>query len=298
MPVLIAVSFGAFGLIIGSFLNVLTIRHGIRSLGGRSACMTCGTSLRWADLIPVVSWVALLGRCRFCGARISARYPLTEAATAAAFALIGGAPYPAPLFLRLLFCGAAALLIAIAVYDLYHTIIPDEWAYLFGMLALLGAALPLLLGGTSESLALRLAAGPIVALPLFLFWLFSGGRWMGLGDAKLALGIGWLLGPAYGLAALFLAFIIGGAVSAPLLFFSTPAGQRAALFIRTLLSAPRLGWQGSSSTLSPHGPMAIAAYGVTMKSEIAFGPFLAAGCFLAWFFLLYGVDPFGSGLLL
>src|SRR4051812_42460706 len=83
--------FGIFGLIIGSFLNVLILRHGERSLGGRSACMSCGRTLKWFDLIPVFSWLALLGRCRTCKKKISVQYPIVEATTAILFAAVGSA---------------------------------------------------------------------------------------------------------------------------------------------------------------------------------------------------------------
>ncbi|MEN9560740.1 MAG: type 4 prepilin-like protein leader peptide-processing enzyme, partial [Candidatus Parcubacteria bacterium] len=124
--------FGAFGLIIGSFLNVFILRKGVRSLAGRSACMSCGRTILWQDLIPVVSWIFLRGKCRHCGSAISPQYPLVEIVTGVLFALIGAAPFPIGLFQRVLFCVLAALLVAIAVYDMRHTIIPDEWAYTFG----------------------------------------------------------------------------------------------------------------------------------------------------------------------
>src|SRR5207244_1854886 len=88
------------------------------------------------DMVPVVSWLALKGRCRTCEAKISIQYPLVEVATAISFALIAGASFPLALFSRALFCILAALLIAIFVYDLYHTIIPDPWVYTFDLLAL------------------------------------------------------------------------------------------------------------------------------------------------------------------
>ncbi|OGG53488.1 hypothetical protein A3H16_01785 [Candidatus Kaiserbacteria bacterium RIFCSPLOWO2_12_FULL_53_8] len=267
---MIPLALGIFGLIVGSFLNVLIIRHGVRSIGGRSACMACGRQLLWHDMIPVVSWITLAGRCRHCRTSISPQYPLVEAATGILFAMIGAAPFPTDIAYKLLFCTIAALLIAITVYDLRHTIIPDLWAYTFAGLALFSAlAFPI---QTTNYWPTVLLAGPIAALPLFAFWFFSRGRWMGLGDAKLALGIGWLLGPIYGIFAVFLAFIIGAVVSVCVLL---PLPHIVRLF-------KKAGIARSGSSIS-----------YTMKSEIPFGPFLIVSCFIVWFSILYNVNIFG-----
>src|SRR3989344_4669887 len=125
-----ALIFGIFGLIVGSFLNVVILRRGARALSGRSACMSCGRQLLWHDMVPFVSWLALRGRCRGCGSGISLQYPLVEAATAILFAAIGAAPH-LDIAHKIIFCIIAALLICITVYDLRHTIIPDGWAYSF-----------------------------------------------------------------------------------------------------------------------------------------------------------------------
>lgn len=263
------IAFGMLGLIAGSFLNVLALRFGERSLGGRSACPRCGRTIFWYDNIPLVSWVALRGRCRFCKERISLQYPLVELATGALFAAAGAAPIP--LFQKVVALPIIALLIVITIYDFYHTIIPDLWVYPFAALALifsLGSPLisPILFSPESladfqDLLLWILSAGPLVALPLFLLWFFSRGRWMGLGDSKLALGMGWLLGTAGGYGALFIAFMAGGAVGTVLLFLSSRWGK----------------------SLIPSG----ARY--TMKSEIPFGPFLTVATFIVWFAQMHSV---------
>ena len=260
--------YGGLGLIIGSFLNVLILRHGVRALGGRSACVSCGHVIPWLDLIPVWSWLALRGRCRFCSARISIQYPLVEGATAALFVLIGVSTVALPL--KVLALPVAALFVAIAVYDLYYTIIPDAWAYACAALSL--AAALIALWGTEDPYAFLSAffAGPLAAAPLFALWLVSGGKWMGLGDAKLALSIGWLLGPLWGFYAVFFAFIIGAVVSVPLLFFSSERWRGREKFIKPSL------W-----SLSPAG--------FTMQSEVPFGPFLIASCFFLWILQMYGI---------
>lgn len=253
------IAWGGFGLIVGSFVNVLILRHSERGLTGRSSCPSCGRTLEWFELVPVLSWLVLRGKCRTCRARISIQYPLVELLTAAGFLVVGLAPVP---FLeRVLGAGIVALLIVIAVYDLYHTIIPDRWSYAVAALALLTAFL-----FVPDFSVLHLAAGPLVALPLFCMWFFSKGTWMGLGDAKLALAIGWLLGALEGYVALGLAFALGALVG---------------VFI--LLPLPHI-----ARTLQRAGITAAgAARGFTMKSEIPFGPFLICALAIVWISQLY-----------
>ncbi|MCE9541613.1 prepilin peptidase [Candidatus Kaiserbacteria bacterium] len=257
-------AFFVFGLIIGSFLNVVLIRRGTRSLAGRSGCMSCRAQLRWTDLIPVVSWLVLGGKCRTCGSRISVQYPLVELSTGIMFALIGGAGL-SPEYL-VLFLPMGVFLILIAAYDIRHTIIPDEWAYLAAGIAF-GASL----AGISlvhESLLLTLLAGPVAALPLAAMWYVSRGRWMGLGDAKLALAIGWLLGPVYGIYAVFLSFVIGAVISLAVLI---PLPH----ILRVLRKSGIARGRAHSS--------------YTMKSEVPFGPFLILSCCIVWFSLMYAI---------
>ncbi len=157
-----------------------------------------------------------------------------------------------------------AAFVAIAVYDARHTIIPDAWAYVAALAALCIAFLT-----SYAPIHMTLLAGPAAALPLFALWLVSQGRWMGLGDAKLALAIGWMLGPVYGIAAIFLAFVIGAVVSLGVLLplpYLVAFAQRAGI----------VRWRAVPSRF-------------TMKSEVAFGPFLIAAFFTVWFALLYHV---------
>lgn len=93
---MIAAIAGILGLVVGSFLNVVVYRVPRRMslLRPGSSCVSCGTPVRWFDNIPVVSWIALRGRCRRCGSRISARYPLIELGTGALFVLLSLALAP------------------------------------------------------------------------------------------------------------------------------------------------------------------------------------------------------------
>ena len=266
---MIALICGLFGLIIGSFLNVVVLRRGAGALTGRSVCMSCGRQLGISDMVPVLSWVLLRGKCRQCGSRISIQYPLVELSTAIAFALFGGAYFAGILqsvtpvqllLLSILYFVILALLIAIAAYDILHTIIPDGWVWIFNALALLLLFLP----HPVPHVFYLLAAGPIAAAPFFLLWFVSSGRWMGLGDAKLALGLGWLLGFPTGLVAGLSAFVLGSLVMVPLLVLG----------------------RVTHSTSFPLGRL-----GLTMKSEVPFGPFIIASALLFWFAALYGLDP-------
>ena len=265
----VPVVFGLFGLIVGSFLNVLILRRGKRPLTGRSACGACESVLGWHDLVPVLSWFVLLGRCRSCRSRISIQYPLVEGATALLFAAIAGASLGT--MWTAFACVVAALLVAIFVYDLYHALIPDAWVWTFNALALLALIF------NFQFSIFNFLAGPATALPLFALWFASGGRWMGFGDVKLALGMGWLLGPLGGIQALFLAFIVGALVSVPLLFFSSDA------------------WKKMVGRLPPyrflHRVLKVkSGTGYTMKSEVPFGPFLITATFIVWFLQMYGVE--------
>ena len=258
---------GAFGTIIGSFLNVLILRYGKKPITGRSVCPSCKAVLEPYDLIPVLSWIFLRGRCRYCNAHISIQYPLVELGTGIAFALIGVAPIE--LMFKCLALPIASIFIAIAVHDLRTTIIPDTWVLLLGALSLVAAILSVSDG--YGSYATVLLAGPLVALPLGGLWFFSRGTWMGFGDVKLALSIGWLLGIEGGLKALFLAFILGALVSVPLLVFSSEW------------------WKRFRARLTPTAISQIAPWQFKMKSEIPFGPFLVAACFIVWFAGMYGI---------
>jgi len=265
---MLAIPFGLFGLIIGSFINVAILRFGARALAGRSACMSCGKKIEWFDLIPLFSWLVLRGRCRQCRSRISIQYPAVELSTGILFALVGGAELvPIAKIIGLLI---SALLIAIAAYDIRHTIIPDAWVWSFNALALLSAVIipPYSIHDTLYSFL----AGPAVALPIFALWLVSNGRWMGLGDPKLALGIGWLLGSLYGMVALLIAFVTGAVVGLLLIFFSSDF------------------WNRFASQFIPHRFWYRRDKGITMKSEIPFGPFLIVACVFLWISAMYGIS--------
>ena len=176
------------GLALGSFLNVVAARIPRRSSVVRpaSACMSCRTPIAWYDNLPLVSYLALHGRCRACGARIGLRYPAVELATAL---LVAGCVLAFGVTLEALvgacFCAA---LVAVSATDLEHRIIPDR--------IVLPAAAAILAARTllEPSLEWALAA---VGCSLFLFVaVLAYPAGMGMGDVKLALLLGAALGRA------------------------------------------------------------------------------------------------------
>lgn len=251
-----------FGAIVGSFLNVVILRYntGASFFSGRSFCASCGKKLLWYELIPILSFFILRGKCSECGSKISWQYPFVELATGILFLLtickLPGTALDPPYYVLfttyylLTWC----LLVVIAVYDLRHKIIPDALSYSFAALAL--AHLVFTLGPERVFMASHLShllAGPLLAAPFAALWLFSRGRWMGLGDAKLALGIGWFLGLSAGGSAIIFATWIG-ALTGILLIVAQKIPLNSVMI-------PRIG----------------------MRMEVPFAPFLVAGTMLAFF---------------
>lgn len=250
----------ALGTIIGSFLNVVAYRYGTKKdLGGRSSCVACTQQLKWYELIPIVSYVMLSGKCRTCRSKISAQYPYVESITGLLFALIYLKFMPAlevsPIIFVLLFAFFAfmfSLLVVISVYDMRHKMIPDKLVFLFSGVSLAWVIVVFgFLGRDYFSMVVNILAGPIIALPFALLWYFSGGKWIGFGDAKLALGMGWFLGLAGGVSAVALGFWIGALVSITLLIVSKYAKNKIK---------------------------------ITRNTEIPFAPFLILGLALTFFF--------------
>lgn len=236
---LLTVIFFVFGLIIGSFLNVVIYRmNTARSLGGRSACMSCQGKLCWYELIPVFSFLILRGRCRNCKTKISLQYPIVELVTGLIFLILflkfqNLFWFNSPVFIVTYFYYATifAILVVITAYDLKHKIIPDMLSLLLGIMGFVGLFF-FHTGNYFPNFYWHLPSifdflsGILISLPFYLFWLVSQGRWMGLGDAKLALGLGWFLGLAAGFSALVLAFWSGAVIGLLLVFFRRGYGMK------------------------------------------------------------------------
>lgn len=195
---------------LGSFLNVVIYRlpRGESLVHPRSRCPSCGTQLAGYDNIPIVSWLVLRGRCRHCGAPISARYPAVELITALVFAavvLVRG--FDDDLIIELPFVAA---LIALAGIDFDHKLLPNKIVYplaAWGIVAVLIA--------DRDDLSEHLVAGAGAFLFLFLAVL-AYPRGMGMGDVKLAGAMGIYLGASV-IPALLIAFLTGSVVGIAIL---------------------------------------------------------------------------------
>lgn len=205
-----------FGTIIGSFLNVVAYRYNSgMTLRGRSKCFSCDRKLSWSELIPILSFIFQKGSCRKCKSKISIQYPLVEIGTGLLFVLIFNYFPPTSLetsVMTIFYLLISSILIVVTLYDIRHKIIPDAFSYTFAFLAFIHLFIAPDLSIITPSLS-ALIAGPLLALPFAAIWYFSRGKWMGLGDAKLVLGIGWTLGLVPALSAITLAFWIGAVVS-------------------------------------------------------------------------------------
>lgn len=254
------------GLCAGSFVNALVwrlheqetqigrkkpVKQYLKRLSiskGRSMCPHCHHELAAKDLVPVLSWLSLAGRCRYCRKPISLQYPLVELATAVLF-VSSYIWWPEPVsgiqtLLLVIWLVLVTGLLALLVYDARWLLLPNRIMYPLGLLA-----------GLYALLVIATAASPVIAFLntilavavgggiFYLLFQVSRGKWIGGGDVKL----GWLLGLAVGTPAK--AFL--------LIFLASVAGSLLAL---PLLAAGKL---QRSSTI-PFGPFLIAAAIVTV----------------------------------
>jgi leader peptidase (prepilin peptidase) / N-methyltransferase len=223
------------GLAFGSFLNVVAARVPLRRsiVHPPSACMGCGTQIAWYDNVPLFSWLVLRGRCRHCGAQIGWVYPAVEVATALLFAgcvLAFGVTLDA--LLAAFFC---AVLVVVSATDLSHRIIPNR--------VVLPAAAVVLVAQTALHPSPEWALGALGASGFLLAAALAYPAGMGMGDVKLALLLGAMLGRTVAVALML--------------------GMLLALVPSVVL-------------LVRHGSAA-------RKMGIPFGPFLALGAMIALF---------------
>lgn len=259
-----------FGVSIGSFLNVLIDRlSNDQKITGRSHCDFCHHQLAGWDLIPIISFFLLGGRCRYCRHKISFQYPLVEFLTGISFIfvflLIVGfqqenltgffetKDWLSNLWLILLIIiswGIVSSLIVIFFSDLKYQLISDYILWSFFGFSFFYKIISIFLNKTVvvnevlKQVQIGFLNGLVVCLPIFLIYFFSHERAMGLGDAYLSAIIGFLLGWQKGFLALYFAFVLGGLVG----------------FLLILLGRKKL------------------------KSKIAFGPFLVLGALIMFFF--------------
>lgn len=223
------------GLMVGSFLNVVAARVPLhRSIvQPRSACMSCGHEIAWYDNVPVLSWLVLRGHCRSCSAAIPARYPAVEVVSAL---LVAGSVWHFGLhpetLVAIVFCLA---LVAVSATDLEHGIIPNR--------IVLPAAAVVLAAQSAVRPSPQWAIGALAAAGFLFAVALVAPRGMGMGDVKLALLLGAMLGRTVSVAMLLGVF----AAFVPALYL-----------------------------LARHG---VAA----RKAKLPFGPFLALGGVIALF---------------
>ncbi len=264
------------GIIVGSFLNVVTLRYKTgKTLRGRSACMSCKTQLTWRELVPVFSFLFQRGRCKTCRTKLHIQYPLVELCTGILFAsnFLLWVNYASSMFELIsgfvLTTFILMLYVVIFVYDLRHKIIPDLFSFTAWGVSIIYVIVSQIqfgiLSGYYETpksrnefgnqgemlfIAEHLLAGLVFYLIVWTIWRISRGRLIGLGDAKLLLSIGTILGFVYGLSAIFISVWI------------------ATIYACFLLLKQYLSKQGKH---------------ITMKTEIPFGPFLILGFLIVYF---------------
>lgn len=202
-----------FGLTVGSFMNVVICRlpEGLSVVHPPSRCPKCEHRIRWYENIPILSWLALRGKCGGCKAPISVEYPIVEAANGLLWAAIAwrfGMSPELPVYLLL-----ASSLLTMSVIDLHHQILPDRIT-LPGIVVGLVASATLLPSGFLPSLVGVLVGGGL----FFAIAVLSKGG-MGGGDIKLIAMIGAFLGWQAVLLTTFLAAVVGGLVGAAMLAF-------------------------------------------------------------------------------
>lgn len=233
-----------FGLIIGSFLNCLIWRiYKKEGMWDRSYCPQCRKQIDWFDNIPVISYLLLRGKCRHCHKKISCQYPIVEFLTGIFFLMAFiknslGLPnfYDFDFnfwLLNLRDWYIIALMIIIFVYDLRWFLVLDR--------VTLPACLILFLINLSLGLSWQnLLISGIIGGSFFLTqFVISQGRWIGGGDIRLGLLLGFALGWPYGLLAIFLAYIIGSVVGIGLII-GKKRGMKSEIPLGTFLAVATL----------------------------------------------------------
>lgn len=213
------------GIAVGSFLNVVVFRvRENEPLTGRSKCRTCLEPVRGLDLVPIISFFALKGRCRTCSSVIEWQYPVIELVTGVMFGLlfirtVMGIAMPDFISndeLILLFIRDAVIacfLLIIFVYDFKYSYILDKFSVPAILIALL---LNAALGADLQNILL----GGFLIGAFFAFqFLVSRGQWIGGGDIRMGLLMGLYLGMELGIVALFLSYVLGAIIGIVLIVF-------------------------------------------------------------------------------
>ncbi len=246
----------ALGLIIGSFLNVYIYRfHTGKSLNGQSHCLSCGTGLKAYELVPLVSYLLLRGRCKTCGCHIPVRYFVVELCTAVLFLL--SYLMAVDIYQLLFLLATMALLVVITVYDIRHYIIPDFLTAALTFVAIVWYG-TLLVRGMEWTAFIEVVMAALAGTGFFfLLWFISKGEWLGFGDVKLAFPLGLIAGPTLVFSMIVYSFWVGAAVS--LLLIGLGKLVRGQVRLRKWFAT------------------------LTIKSVVPFAPFMIAGCLIVLF---------------
>ena len=240
------------GLSIGSFLNVIVYRvlHGVSFAKGRSKCPHCKKKISWYDNLPLVSFLLLKGKCRHCHKKISWHYPVLELLTGVLFVWWYGvgqfffqlSQEPFQLVQPIFWLVVGLLFLALAVADAFYGVLPDKFIVPLSLLAV-AYRIALVSFGIMQLADFWKAITVGVATSGFLMSLvlITKGKGMGLGDVKLALPLGIILGWPRALVGLIVAFLTGAIA----------------------------------------GVILILGRGRGLKDSIAFGPFMIAGAVIA-----------------
>jgi prepilin signal peptidase PulO-like enzyme (type II secretory pathway) len=227
------------GLCFGSFVNALVWRLYEQDLPkkkrvandkelsitkGRSMCPHCQHTLAWYDLLPVVSWLSLQGKCRYCHKPISWQYPLVETSTALLF-VCSYLWWPLDLdrqgiWLLAVWLLSLVALVALTIYDIRWMLLPNRIVFPLIAIATIGVLGNTILSNHGLHVLLRALGGLAVAGGIFyVLFQVSNGKWIGGGDVKIGFALGLLLGgPIEAFLMLFLASLLGLVVSLPALF--------------------------------------------------------------------------------
>ncbi len=223
----LVVSAAVYGVVIGSFLNVVILRvpEKVSIVKPPSACPGCGNRISTRDNLPIVSWLLLRGRCRNCAMHISARYPVVEALTGALFVLVAlrfGWSWTLPA--EIIFVSG---LVALAFTDLDRMLLPKVIIYPTGGLVLAALVAAAAVQGSWHRLAIAAGCGAAEFVLLFTIHFISP-RSLGFGDVRfgpiIALALGWI-GWRYAFVG-FLAANLVGSVIGVILMATGKAGRK------------------------------------------------------------------------
>lgn len=213
LTIIISVLLFVFGLIFGSFINawVWRTRNDISVAKGRSMCPHCKHELAWYDLIPLVSYITLRGKCRYCHKAICPQYPLVELNTGVLFAVLYLVLTPSSAYELIQFAIlliASVLLVAAFVYDAKFMELPEKYMLPAVALGVVSLGLKAYQNGWN-SLTGQLIGLAVVVLLYTALWFFSKGKWLGAGDIRIAAIMGLFLVPSQLIVGLFTAYLVG-----------------------------------------------------------------------------------------